>query len=219
MIIGSCTLYKGLQGTRERKRSQGRNMEHRNSRISISDEGVELKTVTNWIISFTGVMADNFLHPLSDFEHIEPSEAILQNMIQGSIIIVNVKLVENHDLRPCRNVLQKKLKSNHESMHAWQNWPQRAGFRGKSCITAICWNNPHIWIQLKAARKVAVKSYLSIKRGLVLVDSDKGQTVVPQFETCGRVKKTTFPQQLTVTVVIFFLLTYHSLKKVKANLA
>ena len=60
---------------------------------------------------------------------------------------------------------------------------------------------------------------LSIKRGLVLVDSDKGQTVVPQFETCGRVKKTTFPQQLTVTVVIFFLLTYHSLKKVKANLA
>lgn len=77
----------------------------------------------------------------------------------------------------------------------------------------------HIWIQLKAARKVAVKTYLSIKHGLVLVDSDKGQTVVPQFETCGRVKKTTFPQQLTVTVVIFFLLTYHSLKKVKANLA
>ena len=144
MIIGSCTLYKGLQGTRERKRSQGRNIEHRNSRISISDEGVELKTVTNWIISFTGVMADNFLHPLSDFEHIEPSEAILQNMIHWSIIIVNVKLVENHDLRPCRNVLQKKWKSNHESMHAWQNWPQRAGFRGKSCITAICWNNPHM---------------------------------------------------------------------------
>lgn len=63
-------------------------------------------------------MADNFLHPLSDFEHIKPSEAILQNMIQGSIIIVNVKVVENHDLRPRRNVLQKKLKSNHESMHA-----------------------------------------------------------------------------------------------------
>lgn len=63
-------------------------------------------------------MAHNFLHPLSDFEHIEPSETILQNMIQGSIIIVNLKLVENHDLRPCRNVLQNKLKSNHESMHA-----------------------------------------------------------------------------------------------------
>lgn len=77
----------------------------------------------------------------------------------------------------------------------------------------------HIWIQLKAARKVAVKSYLSIKRGLVLVDSDKGQTVVPQFETCGRVEKTTFPHQLTVTAVIFFLLTYHSLKKKQANLA
>ena len=55
-------------------------------------------------------MADNFLHPLGDFEHIEPSKVILQNMFQGSIIIVNVKLVENHDLKPCRNVLQNKIK-------------------------------------------------------------------------------------------------------------